>query len=209
MSPAMIQKIPMLSVFAFAVALLGCSSHSPLKVQNDFDPHYDFKAIKTFDFSAGTLETEAAKTTAERIQLNALVDAKIKTELESRGYRQSSNHPDIKIAYSFGEWALDSHKKPNGGYGAVNIMFPGAHGSLLPTSADGRVPPPSEDPYTSKYEEAKLEVLAIDPASGKIVWNAGVTDKTDFGYFRSSQKERIERAVTSILEGFPPGAKAP
>jgi hypothetical protein len=89
-------------------------------------------------------------------------------------------------------------------------MFPGAHGSLLPTSSDGRVPPPSEDPYTSKYEEAKLEVLAIDPVSGKIVWNAGVTDKTDFGYFRSSQKERIEKAVSSILEGFPPGSgKAP
>ena len=89
-------------------------------------------------------------------------------------------------------------------------MFPGAHGSLLPTGADGRVPPPSEDPYTSKYEQAKLEVLAIDPASGKIVWNAGVTDKTDFGYFRSTQKDRIEKAVTSILEGFPPGSsKAP
>lgn len=204
----MIHKTPILNALAVTLALSACSSHT-LQVQRDFDAHYDFKAIKTFDFSGGTLETEAAKNTAERIQLNALVDAKIKSELESRGYRQTSNHPDIKIAYSFGEWALDSHKKPNGGYGAVNIMFPGAHGSLLPTSADGRVPPPSEDPYTSKYEEAKLEVLAIDPASGKIVWNAGVTDQTDFGYFRSSQKERIEKAVTSILEGFPPGGKAP
>lgn len=205
----MIKKIPILKLFALVFTLSGCSSH-PLQVQRDFDSHYDFKAIKTFDFSVGTLETEAAKTTAERIQLNALVDAKIKSELEARGFRQSSNHPDIKIAYSFGEWALDSHKKPNGGYGAVNIMFPGAHGSLLPTSSDGRVPPPSEDPYTSKYEEAKLEVLAIDPASGKIVWNAGVTDKTDFGYFRATQKERIEKAVASILEGFPPGSgKAP
>ncbi|MEY2695968.1 MAG: hypothetical protein RL333_106 [Pseudomonadota bacterium] len=199
----------MLKLLILSLALTACSSHS-LQVQRDFDARFDFKAIKTFDLSEGTLETEAAKTTAERIQLNALVDAKIKSALEARGYRQSSNHPDIQIAYSFGEWALDSHKKPNGGYGAVNIMFPGAHGSLLPTSADGRVPPPSEDPYTSKYEEAKLEVLAIDPVSRKIVWNAGVTDKTDFGYFRSSQKERIEQAVTAILEGFPPGSgKAP
>jgi hypothetical protein len=37
-----------------------------------------------------------------------------------------------------------------------------------------------------------------------------VTDKTDFGYFRATQKERIEKAVASILEGFPPGSgKAP
>lgn len=205
----MTNNTPRMMALAITLVLAGCSNHT-LQVQKDFDAHYNFKAIKTFDFSAGTLETEAAKTTAERIQLNTLVDATIKSALEARGYRQSSNHPDIQIAYSFGEWALDSHKKPNGGYGAVNIMFPGAHGSLLPTSADGRVPPPSEDPYTSKYEEAKLEVLAIDPVSRKIVWNAGVTDKTDFGYFRSSQKERIEQAVTAILEGFPPGSgKAP
>ncbi|HAZ41113.1 MAG TPA: hypothetical protein DCY52_02480, partial [Methylococcaceae bacterium] len=98
----MIKKIPILNLFALVFTLSGCSSH-PLQVQRDFDSHYDFKAIKTFDFSVGTLETEAAKTTAERIQLNALVDAKIKSELEARGYRQSSNHPDIKIAYSFGE----------------------------------------------------------------------------------------------------------
>lgn len=196
-------------LFVGALLISGCASR-PMDVKKDFDANYNFSRIKTFGFAGGTLETEAAKKTAERIQLDALVASRLRMELEGRGYRFTSNHPDVKIAYSFGEWALDSHIKPNGGYGAVGVMFPGAHGSLLSSGSDGRVPPPSENPYTSQYEEAKLELLVVDPTSGKVVWNAGVTDKTDFGYFRSTQTDRIEKAVTSILSAFPPeGGKKP
>jgi Domain of unknown function (DUF4136) len=190
------------------VFLSACATH-PLDVQRDFDPKFNFAHIKTFDFAGGTLETEAAKKTAERLHLDALLGSEIKRQMEQRGYRQSSSQPDVRIAYSFGEWALDSHKKPNGGYGAVGIMFPGAHGSLLPEGSDGRVPPPSENPYTSQYEEARLEILMVDPTSGKIIWNAGIKDKHDFGYFRSSQPAQIEKGVVTILEGFPPGSANP
>jgi hypothetical protein len=202
-------KLSLVPLFLGATLLSACASR-PLEVKKDFDAGFNFAKVKTFDFAGGTLETDAAKTTAEHIQLNALVASKLKSLLEKQGYRLSSNHPDIKVAYSFGEWALDSHIKPNGGYGAVGMMFPGAHGSLLPQGSDGRVPPPSENPYTSQYEEAKLEILIVDPSSGKVIWNSGVTDKTDFGYFRTTQTDRIEKAVEAILAGFPPEpTKAP
>lgn len=202
-------QFPLALLFlVITLCLPGCSTQNR-NVQRDFDASFNFSRVKTFDFAGGTLETEAARKTAERIRLDELLAGEIRKSLESKGFRQSTSQPDVKVAYSFGEWALDSHQKPNGGYGAVGIMFPGAHGSLLPEGSDGRVPPPSEDPYTSKYEEARLEILFVDSATGKIIWNGGIRDKSDFGYFRSSQSAQIEKAVTSILEGFPPKAGSP
>lgn len=184
--------------------LSGCASKPALDVQRDFDAHYAFDKARHWDFTGGTLETDAARNTAEHLQLNSLVESAIRQQLATRGLTEGGTPPDLHISYSFGEWALDTHKKPNGGYGAVGMMFPGAHGSLLPNEADGRVPPPSKDPYTSKYEEAKLEILVIDAASKRIVFHGGVTDKSDFGYFRPEQHDRISGAVSAILADFPP-----
>lgn len=184
--------------------LTGCASTHPLEVQRDHDPHYAFDKARQWDFTGGNLETDAARNTAERLQLNSLVESAIRQQLATRGLKEGGTPPDLHVSYSFGEWALDTHKKPNGGYGAVGMMFPGAHGSLLPNEADGRVPPPSKDPYTSKYEEAKLEILVMDAASRRIVFHGGVTDNSDFGYFRPEQHDRIMQAVSAILADFPP-----
>lgn len=197
--PKFFRAIPCL----LGLLIQGCA-HRPMEVQSDFDRSFDFVHARSFDFTGGTMETDAAQKTRERLQLDALVAQEIQSELEARGLMKSEHSPDLQVSYAFGEWALDTHQKPNGGYGAVGIMFPGAHGSLLPSESDGRVPPPSKDPYTSKYEEAKLEVLMIDPRSKKVVFNASVTDKSDFGYFRPEQRERIQAATKEILKGFPP-----
>ena len=194
-------------LFLLPFLFQGCTPR-PLEVQSDYDHSFDFAHVRSFDFTGGTLETDAAKKTGERLQLDALVALEIQTELEARGLKRSEQSPDLHISYAFGEWALDTHQKPNGGYGAVGIMFPGAHGSLLPSEADGRVPPPSKDPYTSKYEQAKLEILIMDARSKKVVFNAGVTDNRDFGYFRPEQRERIRAATQEILKGFPPESPA-
>ena len=119
----------------FLIAMIGCSS-KPLKVQTDQASGFNFSKLKTYGFVAlgpNNAETEAARKTAERIRLDDLVQNHVRHQLAAKGYQEAPQSPDFRIAWAFGEWALDSHKKPNGGWGAVNLMFPGAQGSLIPT----------------------------------------------------------------------------
>lgn len=187
------------------VCLAGCGTKH-LQVQSDYSRNYDFGKLSTWDWApqGGTLETDAATKTAQRIQLDTLVKGHVEQALRQRAFTRDSRKPNFLVAWSFGEWELDRHNNPNGGYGAVGLMYPGLHASLLPIGADGRAPPPSENPYSSKYEQAKLDIAVIDAATSKVIWNATVTDDSDFGYFKSSQRDRIGAAVDSLLSGFPP-----
>lgn len=193
------------------IAMIGCST-KPMKVQTDHASGFPFSTLKTYGFVAqgpSNAETDAARKTAERLRLDDLVQGHVRHQLAAKGYQEAPQAPDFRIAWAFGEWALDNHKKPNGGWGAVNLMFPGAHGSLIPTSEDGRALPPSEDPYSSAHEEAQLEIIITDARTSKVIWNGTVRDEKDFGYFRSSQSERIGRALDEILEQFPPPGITP
>jgi hypothetical protein len=194
-----------LVVGGFLAAALGCSA-ARLPVQSDYARDVDFGKLANWDWApqAGTFETPAAGKTADRIQLDALVKQHIEQQLRQRGMNHVTNRPDFRVAWSFGEWQLDKHKRPNGGWGAVGLMYPGLHASVIPTSSDGRAQPPSLDPYSSQYEQAKLEVAILDAGTSRVIWNASVTDDSDFGYFTASQQKRIAAAVDSLMAGFPP-----
>lgn len=201
MRPAFLTAAMLLALGAVA----GCATRH-LPVQSDYDRTYDFGRLGAWDWApkAGRLESDAAVSTAQRIQLDELVQSHIEQSLRAKGFTRTGDRPGFRVAWSFGEWALDRHRSPNGGWGAVGLMYPGLHGSTVPTSSDGRAQPPSRDPYSSKYEEAKLEIAILDAATSRVIWNATVTDDSDFGYFSASQRERIGAAVDSLLEGFPP-----
>ena len=189
--------------------LAGCSARN-FDVQSDYEPGVAFGQFHTWDWApAGPqLETPAAIQTAQRIQLDSLVKAHVAPQLKGKGLTQAPGKADLLVAWSFGEWQLDRHKSPNGGYGAVGLAYPGLHGSLIPTAPDGRAQPPSLNPYSSEYEQAKLELAVIDTKTAKVIWNATATDNTDFGYFTSNQRERIGAAVEALLAGFPPSTVA-
>lgn len=189
-----------------ALALLGFSACSTMKTQSGHDPSYDFSRVRSWDWApqSGDLQTPAATKTAERIRLDDLVRAHVVRLLEKKGYVHQVGGADILVAWAFGEWQLERSSRPGGGYGAVGLMYPGAHGSLVPESRDGRALPASLDPYSSTYEQAKFEFVVVDGKTQRIVWNASITDDGDFGYFTSVQRDRIGEAVDQILGGFPP-----
>jgi hypothetical protein len=199
------RRMPALLCVAMTVLLTACSTRH-LPVRSDYAHDYDFGKLNTWDWApkSGDLETDAAAKTAERIQLDTLVKGHIARELRQRGFTYGGGRPSFLVAWSFGEWALDRKTSPNGGYGAVGLMYPGLHGSNIPINSDGRAEPASLDPYSSKFEEAKLEVAVMDAATRRVIWNATVTDDSDFGYFKASQRDRIGAAVDNLMEGFPP-----
>jgi len=183
--------------------LAGCAS---IQLQSGYDQGFDFARLRSWDWApqSGVLKTLAAIQTSERIRLDSLVRRLVESRLKEKGYVRQRGHADFLVAWSFGEWQLERHSRPGGGYGAVGLAFPGLHGSLIPESKDGRALPPSANPYSSSYEQAKLEFVVIDSKTERIVWNATVVDDSDFGYYTSAQKDRIRAAVDQILSGFPP-----
>ena len=205
--------MPLRAVYANALVLslllAGCSGPA-LQVKSDYDAGYAFRKVKTWDWAptSGALQTDAAVKTSQRIQLDSLVRGHIERVLRGKGL-QPGQPADVLVAWSFGEWELDRHHNPNGGYGAVGLMYPGLHGSNIPVSKDGRAEPPSLDPYSSKYEQARLEIAVMEAGTSRVIWNATVTDDTDFGYFTASQQKRIGAAVDRILQDFPPMAAGP
>jgi Domain of unknown function (DUF4136) len=198
--------------FGYSRAVLGLSavyllaSCSSANLQSDYDRTFDFSRLRSWNWApqSSALQTPAAIKTADRIRLDSLVREHVTKQLTAKGYTRDTERADFLIAWSFGEWELERRSRPGGGYGAVGLNFPGMHGSNLPTSTDGRALPPSIDPYSAKYEQAKLEFIVMDPGTQRILWNASIVDDSDFGYFSSSQKERIGVAVESILRDFPP-----
>ena len=188
------------------VMFLGaCSSPGPY-VNYHLDPSVDFSRLHDWNWAPkkGELKTPAAITTAERIQLESLVNGEVERLLDQKGFSHRRDNPAFWIAWSFGEWELSRKHRPNDGYGSAGLMYPGLHGSIPRESRDGRALPPSLDPYSSRYEEAKIELVVIDPATSRVIWDATVTDDTDFGYYRPTQQNRIRAAVQKILQDFPP-----
>ena len=208
MTGAGIHHVPSQAIAILMLLLLAGCANTGLKVQSGHDPAFDFSHLHAWNWApkGGELKSPAALKTSERIQLDALVGAHVGQRLGQKGFVREQNEPDFLVAWSFGEWGLDRHTRPNGGYGAVGLMYPGFHGSNLPRSSDGRALPPTLDPYSSQYEEAKLEFAIIDPRTSRVIWNATVTDESDFGYFTSSQKRRIGAAVDQMFDGFPPSS---
>lgn len=196
----------LVAVLAAFSVMSGLSACSTMTVQSGHDPSYDFARLKSWAWApqSGVLQTSAAEMTSERIRLDSLVREHVRDELNRKGYVQQAGGADFLVSWSFGEWQLERRSRHGGGYGAVGLMYPGAHGSLIPQSTDGRALPPSVDPYSSAYEKAKLELVVIDPKTRRIIWNASVTDDSDFGYFTSAQRNRIAEAVETILKDFPP-----
>ena len=187
-----------------ALLLDACTPTS--QVRTEYHHGSDFSRLHTWTWATRPEEeqTRAAAGTADRIHLNALVKSAVQQELGAKGFTQSSAAPDFRVSWSFGEWRRDTGHRPGGGYGSGGVAFPGRHAVAEPDSSGGRAPPPSRDPYSSAYEQARLAVQMMDDASGQVLWTGWVVDDGDFGYFEASQKREITEAIREILKRFPP-----
>lgn len=192
--------------FLRLAAMVWLSACSTLQVRSGHDASFDFSRLQSWDWApgGGRLQTAASARTSERIRLDGLVREHVIRHLTRKGFVQQPGGGNFLLAWSFGEWQLERRSRPGGGYGAVGLMYPGDHASLIPVPADGRALPPSLDPHSAAYERARLELVVVDPKTKRVVWNASVTDDGDFGYFTSAQRDRIGDAVDKILDGFPP-----
>ncbi|WP_139557064.1 DUF4136 domain-containing protein [Methylotetracoccus oryzae] len=198
------RRLPIASVLgAMLLALVACSS---AHLTTDHEAGYDFARLHFWDWAeqSGSLETPAAVKTSERIRLDSLVRSRVDAALARKGYVRDRDKAQFRVAWSFGEWELKRTGSSASHYGAVGLYYPGLHASNTHTSTDGRALPPAADPYSSEYEQAKLDLVVIDAKTQRVIWHGNMTDKNDFGYYTSAQTRELGAAVESILEHFPP-----
>ena len=169
-----------LSMIVIAVLFLaGCSS---ITVNQDYDPAYDFNKLKTYGFIPITEDAGIDQLNATR-----LGDA-IKTNLDAKGYTLAEN-ADFGIALFFTKDTKTSIQSTGGyGYGYGYRGYGGMGGST----------------YVNQYEQGTLVIDFVDMAKQELVWRGvgtGILDETPSVEERT---EKINNAVTQILEQFPP-----
>ena len=167
-----------LGMIVIAVLFLaGCSS---ITVNQDYDPAYDFNKLKTYGFIPITEDAGIDQLNATR-----LGDA-IKTNLDAKGYTLAEN-ADFGIALFFTKDTKTSIQS-TGGYGYGYRGYGGMGGST----------------YVNQYEQGTLVIDFVDMAKQELVWRGvgtGILDETPSVEERT---EKINNAVTQILEQFPP-----
>jgi len=176
-------KISLSFTVLFAITALFLAGCSTISVNQDYDPAYDFSKLKTFGFIPITEEAGIDQLNATR-----LGDA-IKANLTAKAYTLSEN-ADFGIALFFTKDTKTSIQSTGYGYG-YGYGYRGYGGMGGST-------------YVTQYEEGTLVIDFVDMAKQELVWRGvgtGILDETPSVEERT---EKINNAVTQILEQFPP-----
>ena len=164
--------------FCLLFSLIGCS---PISVRSDYDEEVDFSHYQTFKWMPHP------KKSKKTVRKNSGLDRKIKNAVEeallAKGYEIiDSGEADALLAYHVG---IERHiRAPGVGYG-----YYGHRGRRF---------------YPYGYKEGSLIIDVIDPELDQLVWRGAGTGSVGHP---DGSVEKINEAVTKILEKFPPEQK--
>jgi len=180
-----IRIIPLLAV----VLALACSSMS---FNSDWDRDADFASYSTYAW----LEQEADQASgnaAQAQQQNSLLAKRVRTaadyEMGRKGFTVDTNNPDLLLVFHTG---LQDK---------VNVTDYGYRYSYDYWGWGGR------DIDVYQYTEGTLIIDMIDHNTKELVWRGSATATVDAGASSQKREEKIGKAITGILESYPPKQK--
>jgi hypothetical protein len=167
------------------VLLLTLGGCTQIRVHSDFDPRADFSRLQTYGWLP-----DLKATTDPRLD-SALLDRRVREavdrHLAAKGYRKVDHDaPSFRVAYHvYLRRQSQTVSEPIGPY---SYRWWGGMG---PT-------------YSYQYDEGSLLVDVIDPQSNALMWRGAATAIIDPRASVKEREERVDRAVASLLEKFPP-----
>jgi len=176
--------------FLCAALLASCSPS--LKVTTDYDKAANFSAYKTFNFYN-------LKTTGSVSQLNVdRIIAAIKANLVSKGFTETTSNPDLMVnaVTIFKEKQSTTATTNYYGYGGMYRPY-GYYGGM---GGSGYT-----TVNTYEYIDGSLVIDIVDAKTNNMVWEG--TGNKDIDKAPKDPDKAVKTAVTSIMAGFPPGAK--
>jgi hypothetical protein len=155
-------------------------------VQADYDTSADFSRLRTYTW----LQTPSAAPRDPRINndlLDSRVHAAVNDELHAKGYSESGENPDFRVAYH----VVLKEK-------VAAAAFPGSYGYGL-----GRWPAES-DVRVATYEEGMLLLDVVDGGTNELVWRGTAQARIDPERTPQERTALIRAAVQKMLKDFPP-----
>ena len=176
---------------AAALTLLVCGCGG-IQVNTDYNPETDFTRFRTFAWAEGSGVGEDIRVSGD------LMDQRfrraIESELVSRGMEKStSGQPDAFVGYQV---ALDDrvdYQTINTYYGS-GWGYRGVYGGVRATQTTAR-----------EYTVGTLVIDVYDPRLRELVWRGAGEGRVKQARNPEESQERINQAVTVILEKLPVG----
>ena len=187
------------------VLVTGLISCSGRLVRSDYDREINFARLKTFDW-----QSESEYSGSNSLAKNSLFEKRLKkaveAELVAKNLSKQANSPDFLIAYSVAVEDKVDVRSDRFGYGYGYGYSPGYYRfgfrSRYYGFGYGSGYYNNGGLYGYQYKEATLILDFIDPASNELLWRGVYIDKIDDSGIITEDK--INEAVTHILEKFPP-----
>jgi hypothetical protein len=163
----------------------GCSSVS---VSHDFDSKVDFANLRTYSWV--TAPESTSENVQRELEKNSLVEGRVKKavnqQLAAKGLRETTQDPDLLVAFHTGVQDKTDVQSWGYGYGYWGMRGGGVS--------------------TINYQEGTLILDFIDPKSKNLIWR-GVGKKVLSARTTPEKSEKtINTAVEEILKKYPPSS---
>jgi len=166
------------------VLVAGCATPPP-QPQSMRDPAADFSAYRTFGWAP---VQGVAGSDAPLQLLDKNIRAAITAEMQRKGYAESQDNPDLRIAYE----TAKAEKIENNPV-RVGIGVGGWGGNVGGSVNVG-------SPSIRNFSEGRLVIHAIDAAKNAEVWQGSIAGRLTRG---SVEPAAIQHAVSTAMRDFP------
>jgi hypothetical protein len=174
-----------LTVLALGLVLTGCTTPGGPQVESETAPDADFSTFRTFAFA--TQPGPSGDEAPLRI-LDTNIRTAIRNELASRGYVESEEGPDLRIAF---ESVTQEKVKSNPFRIGIGMgSWGGNTGGSVGVGTSG----------VDSYSEGRLVVRAIEVQPNREVWVGSTADR--IGKYGLEEKD-VARMVRLTLRDFP------
>jgi hypothetical protein len=178
------------SITALLITMMGCEP--ALKVTSDYDKQANFGQYKTFSLYEDIKIHDAISPLNHDRILNS-----IKSEMLKKGYQETKTSPDVLVNAVAILKDRVSVSATTDYYGYGGYYRPYYWGGGMSTSTTNY--------NTRHYKDGSLIIDIVDANSKKLLWQ-GVGNK-EIDKPAKDPDTAIPKAVASIMESFPPGAK--
>ena len=183
---------PVILINLILIMLISFSGCSPMPVKVLTDNNFETQNYKAYDIVPNE-QVDLVNLELDKNTIDKIVTETIDKQMKAKGYKKSTDNPDILISYYLVTNAKTDVFVLNQYYSNLGYQLPPGRSSTRDSLKFGEV----------TYEEGILIIDIIDAQSKERVWQAYLTSRTDV-YKKEERKERrIKNSVVKVLTPLP------
>jgi hypothetical protein len=173
-----------ISIFILSL-IVSCATKTKLVVDYDYDTTYDFTKPRTYDWIPSPPGNQIEDMTEKRLT------HAVNTQLQAKGYSQSSESPDFLISLQGVKKTVESGSTAVG----ASVGIPVGRGTI--SVGGGKSKPRVK-------EEGTLTLNFLDRTTNTLIWQGTATAAIQPKSSPEEQQQRINQVIAELLKNFPP-----